>query len=246
MGNTTETYQTPVGRIVQGSLWDKITMDSFTKKPLVFKDGSPRSSMYVGLAIAKNHAGYQGLMDFLTSQAMAVWPRGEWGQQGFAWKIYDGDLQVYAERDGFQGHTILRLTSNFDVNIYNRDGGILSVSDGLGKPGDYIDAIISVAGNGDPRKPGVFLNIHAARFIGHGQPIIQKADYSSAFSEPTAVPAGASISPVPPVQGIPAPPPVPPVPSDPVLTAKAGGLTYQQMLSAGWTDETLKLHGYLA
>ena len=40
-------------------------------------------------------------------------------------------------------------------------------------------------------------------------------------------------------------PPVPVVPAVPVLTAKAGGVTYAQMIAAGWTDLTLKQHGYI-
>ena len=45
-------------------------------------------------------------------------------------------------------------------------------------------------------------------------------------------------------------PPVPPAapaapPAKPVLTAKAGTITYDQMIAAGWTDLTLKQHGYI-
>lgn len=38
----------------------------------------------------------------------------------------------------------------------------------------------------------------------------------------------------------------PPPPAAPVLTAKAGGATYQQMLANGWNDALLRQHGYLA
>ena len=40
-------------------------------------------------------------------------------------------------------------------------------------------------------------------------------------------------------------PPVPPVPTGPVMTAKAGAITYEQMIAAGWNDATLKANGYI-
>jgi hypothetical protein len=41
-------------------------------------------------------------------------------------------------------------------------------------------------------------------------------------------------------------PPVPPAPPARVLTAKAGGATYEQLLQAGWTDALLVQHGMMA
>jgi hypothetical protein len=44
----------------------------------------------------------------------------------------------------------------------------------------------------------------------------------------------------------PPPPVAPPAAStSPVLTAKANGATYEAMVAAGWTDATLRQHGYL-
>jgi hypothetical protein len=61
---------------------------------------------------------------------------------------------------------------------------------------------------------------------------------------PTAVaPAPAFLAPA---AAPPPPPPPPPAPTAPQLTAKANGATYQQMVAAGWTDATLRQHGFLA
>jgi hypothetical protein len=85
---------------------------------------------------------------------------------------------------------------------------------------------------------------------------------------PTAAPAPPPPAPapvaalVPPLPVTPAPsflapagvaPPPPPVaapppaaPAGPVMTAKANGATYAAMIAAGWTEATLRQHGYLA
>lgn len=44
----------------------------------------------------------------------------------------------------------------------------------------------------------------------------------------------------------PASPPPSASPATPSLTDKAGGFTYEQLIAAGWTDETLRQHGYIA
>lgn len=47
-----------------------------------------------------------------------------------------------------------------------------------------------------------------------------------------------------------APPPpadaAPPPPNGPAMTAKAGGKTYESFIAAGWNDDQLRQHGYLA
>lgn len=51
------------------------------------------------------------------------------------------------------------------------------------------------------------------------------------------------------VPGVPATPAValpPPVPQSPLLTPKANGATYAQMVAAGWNDGLLRQHGYMA
>ena len=57
--------------------------------------------------------------------------------------------------------------------------------------------------------------------------------------QPSAVP------PMPAVPAAPPAPPAPPVPAGPLMTAKAGGATYAQMVAAGWNDAQLREHGYM-
>jgi hypothetical protein len=51
-------------------------------------------------------------------------------------------------------------------------------------------------------------------------------------------------SPTPTPDAVPATPP--PAPTTPLLTAKAGNIAYDEFIAQGWTDETLKIHGYIA
>lgn len=42
------------------------------------------------------------------------------------------------------------------------------------------------------------------------------------------------------------PPPPPSGPSGPTMTAKAGGKTFESFIAAGWTEDQLRQHGYIA
>lgn len=64
------------------------------------------------------------------------------------------------------------------------------------------------------------------------------------YAPPPAPPATVAVAPNP---AILMPPPAPPaVPAGPVMTPKAQGATYQQMIDAGWTDALLRQHGMMA
>lgn len=70
----------------------------------------------------------------------------------------------------------------------------------------------------------------------------------AAVPAPAAAPAPVAPTAVLPHPGFAAAPPPPPAaaPAGPVLTPKAGANTYAAMIAAGWTDATLRAHGYLA
>lgn len=233
-----ETIITPVGRIVQGSLFQRITKD-MKGNQLSFKDGEVRSTVYVGLAIAKNHGGHRDLMELIQSEARLLWPQGQTTGQKFGWKMYDGDSPEFVTREGFPGHTVLRLTTNFNLAVYAQDGKTIITDPKAIKCGDYIDTVISIASNRDTKQPGLFLNIHAARLVGYGEEIIA-VDYSKHFQTPPQMPQGASPAPVPN-----APMPPPPPTQAKRMTAKAGGVSYEAFVAQGWTDEALRTEGYL-
>ena len=241
-------FVTPVGRIVQGSVFKKLTKDQ-RGNALQFKDKTPRESTYIGLAIAKNHAGYAGLMAFIDAEAKAVWPQGQTTYNTFNWKIYDGDDPKHQEQEGFAGHSVLRLTSNFGITIYAQDGRTVLTDPTSVKCGDYVEALISVASNRDTKEPGLYLNFHAVRLVGYGTEIVS-VDYSKHFADrPAQMPQGASPSPIPNGPMPQAPPPrrpsAPSAPSAPQMTPKANGIPYEAFIAEGWTIEELRAEGYI-
>ena len=265
---------TPVGRIVQGSLWEPNTKD-FHGKDLTDTKGNPRVEYYVGLAIEKTNPDFDPFWQFVTAQAQSYWPNLA-QIQGFAWKCMDGDDQKYAERKDFHGNWVLKLTSGFEFKVYDRDGTTILTSEAV-KRGDYVRAVVSVNTNGNSAYPGIFLNIRAFQFQGYGAEIVGGADFGAAFSAPAgATPTGMSATPVggnvgpggmatPPVSGPPvsgplgmatppvsspgAPPPPPApgfhTPTGPKMTPKAAGFSYEQMIEKGWTHELLVSEGYV-
>lgn len=76
-----------------------------------------------------------------------------------------------------------------------------------------------------------------------GKPSVESlfADVTGGATPPPAVSAPTAVAPTPPVP--PAAPPVPAAAPQYVMTAKANGATYDQMIDAGWTDEMLVQQG---
>src|ERR1700733_10382568 len=91
---------TPVGRLVQGSLYEPQTTDA-ENKPLTIRSGpnggQPRVDFYFALAVPKG--GEQHWSQ--TQWGAKIWqaghvgfPNGQTQSPTFAWKVTDGDSQV--------------------------------------------------------------------------------------------------------------------------------------------------------
>ena len=129
--------------------------------------------------------------------------------------------------------------------------------------GDYIQVYCYVEDNKSTQQPGVYLNPSMVARAGFGQRIIAGADPKAVGFGNAPLPAGASATPLaaftPPATAAPAPvappvipsypeiltPPVPPVAVARVITDKANGATYEQLIAAGWTDELLVQNGLM-
>lgn len=260
-----EILLTPVGRLVQGSLYDPQTTDA-EGRPLVVKtgvnQGQPRVEYYFALAIPKGSERHWSETDWgaiIHRVGIAGFPNGQATSKSFAWKIHDGDSTEVnkagrrpCDREGYPRHWVLNFSSGFAPGIYNEDGSQILPEPNHAKPGDYIQVYGSVSDNGSAQQPGVFLNHQYVAFMGYGTRIILGVD-------PKAVGFGKSPKPsyvmsTPPDAGFsPAPitpPPypqilVPPVGQTHVMTPKAKGATYDQMIAAGWTDDLLIQHGMM-
>lgn len=176
------------------------------------------------------------------------------------------------DQPGYKGHWILHFSSGFAPRIFNANGTAPVTEPGAVKLGYFIQVNASVDGNESATQPGVYLNHNMVAFSAYGEEIVLGPDPTQAGFGQSPLPAGASAAPIgampagavpPPVVAPPAavPPPVavapnpaftavpPPVaPAAPVrqMTAKANGFTYEQLIAAGWTDQTLVQHGMMA
>lgn len=176
------------------------------------------------------------------------------------------------DQTGYPGHWVIWFSQSWAPKRCNADGSI-ELPEGSIKPGYYVQVFGSVAGNKlvPNGTPGVYLNPSAVALIGEGPVIANDVNTTSVGFGSAPLPAGAT--PVQPaVQGfvapttpaVPAPvppqvvqsrpevlapaaptPPAPPVPSGPVMTAKAGNVTYEAFRSQGWSDDQLRAEGYM-
>ena len=264
---------TPVGRLVQGSLYEPQTTDA-ENRPLTIKTGvnagQPRVEYYFALAIEKGREGHWNQ----TEWGVKIWkaghegfPNGQADSPNFAWKVQDGDSTVpnrvgrkNCDREGYPRHWVLNFSSGFASTIYNEDGTKQILEHDAVKLGDYIQVYGSVADNGAVQQPGVFLNHSMVAFSRFGQRIILGADPKAVGFGKSPIPSGALSSPpaagfnpapiagssVPPIVNSVNPPPYPEILQPPI--AKPGHTmlvagSYEQWIAAGWTDEQLIQHG---
>ncbi len=200
----------PVGRIVMGSLYDPSTTDA-EGKPLVVKTGpnagQPRVNYFFALAIPKGVEPH--------------WAHTAWGQQiwntgnqafpnvaqspAFAWKIEDGDSQIPnkkgrkpCDNEGWRGHWILKFSGGFAPKVYQQEGAgyVQVMQKDFCKPGFFVEAAFSVDGNGSQSQPGVYLNHSMVCFRAYGTEIQSGPDVASAGFGQSALPAGASMTPM--------------------------------------------------
>lgn len=218
----------PVGRIVQGSLYEPNRTDA-EGKPLVIKNGpnagQPRVDYFFALAIPKGteqhwaHTPWGQIIWQIGNQAFPHAAQAE----GFAWKITDGDSQKPGkifqgkpgkkpcENEGFPGHWVIKLSGGFAPKIYRQEGGgyVQITEKDFVKPGYYVEVNFSVEGNGSQNQPGVYLNHSMVCFRAYGQEIVFGPDVASAGFGASPLPAGASMTPPPSAMPMPAAPSMP-------------------------------------
>jgi len=261
---------TPVGRMVQGSLFESNDRD-MKGKLLTDKKGNPRVEYFFALAIPKTSPEWGPFWQQIAALAQQSYPNGEPSHASFKWKYIDGDGPDVADKEAFKGCHIIKLKSSFAPRVYAKGGTSLIVDPERVKRGHYIRAYISVAPNFDPDYPGIYLNPNMVEFIAYGAEITGGPSGDEVFGAAPAayVPPGASETPVggtplatpagPATPGAPAEPATPggvqPAedflrgPQPPlgyVMAPKAGNYTYAQYMQTGkWTDELLIAQGYM-
>lgn len=137
--------------------------------------------------------------------------------------------------------------------------------------GDYVKVAGSIDTNKSVDSPGMYMNYSQCALQRKGVPIVTGVDANEAFGTAPPPAAGGNSAPATTTSAnaatgqssatagggsytgymdTDAPPPpaddAPPPPNEPQMTAKAAGKPYQSFIDKGWTDVTLRQHGYLA
>lgn len=248
---------TPTGRFVMGDAFTGNDKD-MQGRPKYDQSGKPKTTWFVGLAIAKNDPEWPALWQQIASVAQRDFPGGQFNSPGFAWKVIDGDGvnqngQKYP--DYCHGCYVLRMSSGFPPTVYNglQNNTQITAPTGI-KRGDYIRAYINIAGNGDMQKPGVYINHQMIQLVGYGEAITSGPSAEQAFGPaPTNLPPGASTTPVasgpmPSPGAGPVQHPIPPgalapgVPVQPAVSAPPGPPTVPQGPTASPTNQGVQPH----
>lgn len=233
-----ESLLTPVGRLVQGSLYEPQTTDA-ENKPLTIRTGpqagQPRVDYFFSLAIPKGSEKHWAE----TSWGQKIWaaghsgfPNGQASAPTFAWKVTDGDSQIPnrvgkkpCDREGYRGHWVLNFSSGFAPQIVNETGSAYLLEKDYVNLGDYIQVAGTVTDNGSQQQPGVFLNHSHVAFVRYGKRIVIGIDPKSiGFGVGTVIPVDGSLTPT--SQGFTPPPAVasatiaytPPVTTPPAIS----------------------------
>ncbi len=222
------------GRIVQGDIFEERTKDG-QGRILTDKHGQPKTEYFVAIAVPKTDPQFNEVWAAMQQIAAAGFPGGQSQQADFSWKVRDGDLAANISKVGFAGHWIFGFTTGFAYSAYTQ-GAQEQLMAGSIKRGDYVRIVFTCKPNGEPTKPGVYLNQVLAEFLGHGEPIVGGPDAKEILAgmNPATIPAGASATPVaagpPPIPGpaapIPTQPPAPvpgPIPTQPPAPAPIPG-----------------------
>ena len=204
-----EELLTPVGRLVQGSLYEGQTTDA-ENRPLVYKTGpnagQPRVEFYFAVAVPKGSETHWSQ----TPWGQKIWgvghkgfPNGQASSPTFAWKIKDGDSSIPnragrkpCDIEGFPAHWVLSFSSGFAPGIYNSDGTQQMLEPNAVNLGDYVQVYGSVADNESQQQPGIYLNHSMVALAGYGKRIFSGADPKAVGFGGAPLPAGASATPL--------------------------------------------------
>lgn len=262
------TQLTIEGRLVQGGLTLRAKADMKTKQPKLDKNGQPVQECFMAIAVPKDDPNLGTYYAAFDAQARASFPHlfpngGACTHPRFAMKWQDGDGvdgngASVADNEGFAGHWVIKMATQFAPTCYERNahGQLVQLTDPerVIKRGDYVAVGVTINGNGvEPGNaqavPGLFVSPNIVLFVRKGQEILAGPDPNAAFAgiatQPSGV-AGATVGalPGPPAPGaMPAPapaaaPPMPPAAAPapgPVMPQPAAAPTPTPMPMPGMT-----------
>jgi len=202
-------FTTPVGRLVQGSLYKGNDTDA-EGRPLVVKTGAnagqARKDFFFALAIPKGteqHWAHTTWGKLIYDAGVAGFPGGQHAIPSFAWKVRDGDSTIPnkagkrpCDQEGFKGNWVLSFSSGYAPKIFNRDGTAPIQEPDAVKLGYYVQVAANVAGNGSMQQPGIYLNHNMVALSGYGPEIVVGPSAADVGFGAAPLPAGATAVPV--------------------------------------------------
>lgn len=200
---------TPVGRLVQGSLYSGKTTDA-ENRPLVYKSGAnlgqPRMNFWFAVALQKGVEQHWNQTEWgkkIWDVAHAAFPNGQTLAPTFAWKIVDGDSIIPntegnrpCDYEGFPNHWVLKFSCSFAPSLFNSTGTLPLTEPNAIQLGDFVQVYGSIQDNESTQRPGVYLNPSMVAHAGFGQRILIGADPKAVGFGNAPLPAGASLTPV--------------------------------------------------
>lgn len=225
-------FLTPVGRIVQGDVFEPQTKD-LQGNQLTVKQGpnagQPTQRFFVAVAFAKTDQMFAAFRQQLVQVARAAWPQlfdanGNCTHPRFSWKIMDGDGiddngKPNNTKEGFAGHWVVKFSSSFPPKAFY--AGRYAPQDQIQdkhaiRRGYFVRIGGTVEGNGNQQKPGIYVNLAMVELVALGPEIVSGPDAASVFGAAPvgALPAGAQALPAAGGPGaMPAPAATPPMPT---------------------------------
>lgn len=226
------TFITPVGRVIWGSVYDRATEDYDGK---AYEAG--KGPFQFGFAVRKDDPGVGKMLTDIYGQAMAGYATNpglqqrigqEW-QSGFAglsfrFKIKDGDKPNAQGQinPNAVGCWVFSMQTSLDFKACNAQN--VEIDKKSVERGYFVDINLGVKVNDNvDATAGVYLNPNVVRLIAYGEKIVGGISVEDAFkghAAPTALPPGASATPLAPggMPALPGAPAVAPVAASPAVT----------------------------
>jgi len=272
--------QFPVGRVIACNIYDGQPQFNDDKTPKLDQAGIQRVDYKIGVAIPKT-PGQQWWESDWGKKLYAVGVEGHpqfVASPSFSWKVQDGDQNtpntlgnIPCQQVGYAGNWIIWMSNGLRKPQICDASGVLLFEKNHVYAGCYVQTICNVSPNTATgnQKRGVYVNLEAVCFIGHGERIVSDAIDVKSVQWSTQLPPGASVTPIgpsatpttagaPSAMSQPAPTALPPVPNmailqppapvhvpKKVMIGAASGFTYEQMIGAGWTEEALLLNNMM-
>lgn len=221
-------FNTPVGRLVQGSMSMQHQKDMETNQPM-YENGQPVMGCFFALAFPKilpngqSNGEFDQFFGVLRQVAAAAWPalfpqgaNGACTHPGFSWKYQDGDGvnkqgQSVADKAGYKGNHIIKFYTAYPVRCFNE--GHFAAHEEIQKPdevikrGFWIRVFGEAKGNNATgnQVPGISLYPKLVSFVERGEEIASGPDAQTALGGAAVgwKPAPVAGSPIPTPGGVP-------------------------------------------